>query len=163
MTAPKRILREPGRQLKCIRAGVQRANNAIFRIFRSLQQNEDLARSIGVDVARYRVMAYAVCCFLGGLGGSYFAVAQQSIYPNVFGVPDSIFFILYCFLGGLAYVAGPVVGTFILFVAFEILHPLQQYQQLIYAALMIGIMLCLPNGLLSLSWSGAGQAPVSGT
>jgi branched-chain amino acid transport system permease protein len=122
-------------------------------IFRSLQQNEDLARSIGVDVARYRVMAYAICCFFGGVGGSYFAVAQQSIYPNVFGVPDSIFFILYCFLGGLAYVTGPVVGTFILFVAFEILHPVQQYQQLIYAALMILIMLCLPNGLLSLRWS----------
>lgn len=121
-------------------------------IFRSLQQNEDLATSIGIDIARYRVLAYAICCFFGGVGGSYFAVAQQSIYPNAFGVPDSIFFILYCFLGGLAYVAGPVVGTFILFIAFQILHPLQQYQQLIYAVLMIAIMLCLPNGLLSLRW-----------
>jgi branched-chain amino acid transport system permease protein len=121
-------------------------------IFRSLQQNEDLATSIGIDIARYRVMAYAICCFFGGIGGSYFAVSQQSIYPNVFGVPDSIFFILYCFLGGLAYVAGPVVGTFILFIAFQILHPLQEYQQLIYAVLMIAIMLWLPNGLLSLRW-----------
>ena len=130
-------------------------------IFRSLQQNEDLATSIGVDIARYRVLAYAICCFFGGLGGAYFAVAQQSIYPNVFGVPDSVFFILYCFLGGLAYVAGPVVGTFILFVAFEVLHPLQQYQQLIYAVLMIVIMLCLPNGLLSLRWPAraAGASP----
>jgi branched-chain amino acid transport system permease protein len=122
-------------------------------IFRSLQQNEDLATSIGIDIARYRVLAYAICCFFGGVGGSYFAVAQQSIYPNVFGVPDSIFFILYCFLGGLAYVAGPVVGAFILFIAFEIMHPLQQYQQLTYAVLMIVIMLGLPNGLLSLRWS----------
>ena len=121
-------------------------------IFRSLQQNEDLATSIGIDIARYRVLAYAICCFFGGLGGSYFAVAQQSIYPNVFGVPDSIFFILYCFLGGLAYVAGPVVGAFILFIAFEIMQPLQQYQQLTYAVLMIVIMLGLPNGLLSLRW-----------
>jgi len=121
-------------------------------ILRSLQQNEDLATSIGIDIARYRVMAYAVCCFFGGLGGSYFAVAQESIYPNVFGVQDSVFFILYCFLGGLAYVWGAVVGTFLLFISFEVLHPLQQYQQLIYAALMISIMLWLPNGLLSLRW-----------
>jgi branched-chain amino acid transport system permease protein len=128
------------------------ATSRLGWIFRSLQQNEDLATSIGIDIARYRVMAYAICCFLGGLGGSYFAASQQSIYPNVFGVPDSVFFILYCFLGGLAYVAGPVVGTFILFIAFEALHALQQYQQLIYAVLMIVIMLCLPNGLLSLRW-----------
>jgi branched-chain amino acid transport system permease protein len=128
------------------------ATSRLGWIFRSLQQNEDLATSIGIDIARYRVLAYAICCFLGGIGGSYFAVTQQSIYPNVFGVPDSVFFILYCFLGGLAYVAGPVVGTFLLFIAFEVLHPLQQYQQLIYAVLMIVIMLCLPNGLLSLRW-----------
>ncbi len=134
------------------------ATSRLGWIFRSLQQNEDLATSIGIDIARYRVLAYAICCFLGGIGGSYFAVTQQSIYPNVFGVPDSVFFILYCFLGGLAYVAGPVVGTFLLFIAFEVLHPLQQYQQLIYAVLMIVIMLCLPNGLLSLRWPGRASA-----
>ena len=77
-------------------------------------------------------------------------------------MPDSIFFILYCFLGGLAYVAGPVVGTFLLFIAFQILHPLQEYQQLIYALLMIAIMLWLPNGLLSLRWpAGADEADLA--
>lgn len=120
-------------------------------IFRSLQQDEDLATSIGINVAKYRVMAYALCCFFGGLGGAYFTVAQQSVYPSVFGIPDSIFFILYCFLGGLTYVWGPIVGAFLLFLTFEYLHALQQYQQLIYASIMIGIMLWLPNGLLSLA------------
>lgn len=123
-------------------------------IFRSLQQNEDLATSIGINVAKYRVMAYAVCCFLGGLGGAFFTVSQQSIYPSSFGVPDSIYFMLYCFLGGLAYVFGPVVGTFVLFLSFEFLHGLREFQMMIYAAIMIGLMLWLPNGLLSLRWPG---------
>ncbi len=132
-------------------------------IFRSLQQDEELATSIGINVAKYRVMAYTICCFFGGLGGAYFAVSQQSIYPSVFGVPDSIFFILYCFLGGLAFVVGPVVGAFLLFLSFEVLHAFQEYQQLIYAIIMIAIMLWLPNGLLSLrlptGWfSGRGAA-----
>lgn len=126
------------------------ATSRLGWVFRSLQQNEELATSIGIHVAHYRILAYALCCFFGGLGGAYFAVAQQSIYPSVFGVPDSIFFILYCFLGGLAYVAGPVVGTFLLFIAFEVLHALQEYQQLIYAIFMVGVMLWLPDGLLSL-------------
>lgn len=130
-------------------------------IFKSLQQDEELSRSVGINVARYRVMAYAICCFYGGLGGSFFTVSQQSIYPSVFGVPDSLFFILYCFLGGLAYVTGPIVGAFLLFILFELLHELQQYQQLIYATLMISIMLWLPNGLLSLRLRGTYPKPGS--
>ena len=126
------------------------ASSRLGWVFRSMQQNEELATSIGIHIAHYRILAYAICCFFGGIGGAYFAVAQQSIYPSVFGVPDSIFFILYCFLGGLAYVAGPVVGTFLLFIAFEVLHPLQEYQQLIYAIFMVAVMLWLPNGLLSI-------------
>ncbi len=119
-------------------------------IFKSLQQDEDLSASVGINVAKYRVMAYGICCFYGGIGGSFFAVSQQSIYPSVFGVPDSIFFILYCFLGGLAYAAGPIVGAFVLFIMFEVLHELHEYQSLFYATLMIAIMLWLPNGILSL-------------
>jgi branched-chain amino acid transport system permease protein len=144
------------------------AHSRLGAIFRSLQQNEDLATSIGIDIARYRVMAYAVCCFLGGIGGAFFVASQQSIYPSSFGVPDSIYFMLYCFLGGLAYVFGPLVGTFVLFLGFEFLHALQEFQMLMYASIMIGVMLWLPNGLLSLTlpgrWTGyrAGAQPIAG-
>jgi branched-chain amino acid transport system permease protein len=119
-------------------------------IFRALRQDEALAASIGVDVAKYRVVAFAIGCFFAGIAGAFFTVSQQSIYPSSFGVPDSIYFMLYCFLGGLAYVSGPVVGAFVLFLSFELLHGLREYQMLAYAAIMIAVMLWLPNGLLSL-------------
>ena len=123
-------------------------------LFRSLQQNEDLAASIGVNVARLRVIAFAVSSFLGGVGGAFFNAVQQSIYPSSFQVQDSISFMLYCFLGGLGFVFGSLVGTLVLFIAFEFLHGLNEYQPLIYAILMIGLMLWLPNGLLSLRLQG---------
>ena len=123
-------------------------------LFRSLQQNEDLAASIGVNVARLRVIAFAVSSFLGGVGGAFFNAVQQSIYPSSFQVQDSISFMLYCFLGGLGFVFGSLVGTLVLFIAFEFLHGLNEYQPLIYAILMIGLMLWLPNGLLSLRFRG---------
>ena len=59
---------------------------------------------------------------------------------------------LYCFLGGLDFVFGPVVGAFLLVISFELLHELQQYQTLIYGILMISFILWLPNGLLSLTF-----------
>jgi branched-chain amino acid transport system permease protein len=58
---------------------------------------------------------------------------------------------LYCFLGGLSYIFGPVVGAFLLVIAFELLTAVQDYQALIYGILMIVCMLWLPNGILSLS------------
>jgi branched-chain amino acid transport system permease protein len=57
---------------------------------------------------------------------------------------------LYCFLGGLDYLFGPIVGAFLLTISFELLHGIQKYQALIYAVIMISFMLWLPNGILSL-------------
>ncbi len=119
-------------------------------VFRSLRQDEALAASIGVNVAKYRVMAFAIGCAFGGIGGAFFTASQQSIYPSSFGVPDSVYFMLYCFLGGLSYVLGPVAGAFVLFLSFELLAGFREYQTLIYATIMIMAMLWLPNGLLSL-------------
>jgi branched-chain amino acid transport system permease protein len=119
-------------------------------VFRSLRLNEELASSIGIDIARYRVLAFAFSCAVGGLGGAFFAAFLQNIYPASYSVVDSVNFMLYCFLGGLDFVLGPVVGAFVLVIGFEILHELQQYQSLMYGVLMIAVILWLPNGILSL-------------
>lgn len=120
------------------------------RIFRCMRQNEELARSIGVNVVFYRAFAFGLSCFFGGVGGAVFAAFQQNIFPATYTVNDSVYFMLYCFLGGLDFVLGAVAGAVLLVVSFELLHGLEQYQVVIYGALMIGVMLVLPNGLLSL-------------
>lgn len=121
------------------------------RIFRAMRLNEDLAESFGTHVWRYRVIAFSVACGLGGLGGSYFAVFTQSIYPQSFSVEHSIYYMLFCFLGGLEFVSGAVVGAFALTILFEMLSEFQQFQTLIYGILMIIVILLLPNGLMALS------------
>ena len=63
---------------------------------------------------------------------------------------DSVYYMLYCFLGGLDYFIGPIVGAFLLTIGFELLRTIQTYQEGIYALLMVILMLWLPNGLLSL-------------
>ncbi|WP_205648791.1 branched-chain amino acid ABC transporter permease [Acuticoccus kandeliae] len=125
-------------------------NSRLGWVFRSMRQNEELASSIGINIARYRVLAFAVCCGMGGMAGSAFASLQQNIYPQSYTVSDSINFMLYCFLGGLEFVLGPIVGTFGLVLAFELLREIQEYQALLYGVLMIIVMLFLPNGILSL-------------
>jgi branched-chain amino acid transport system permease protein len=138
------------------------ANSRVGWVFRSLRQNEELASSIGIDVAKYRVIAFTFSCALGGIAGSFFAVFHQNIYPATYSVQDSINFMLYCFLGGLDFVLGPIVGAFLLVIAFELLGELQQYQALLYGVLMIAVMLFLPNGIMSLKlWRGAQEEKAS--
>ena len=125
-------------------------NSRLGHLCRSLQQNEELAASIGVNTAYLRVLVYAISSFFGGIAGVVFVAISQSIYPSSFVVTDSVNFMLYCFVGGLSYVAGPMVGTLLLYFGWDLLTVAKDYQMLIYSSAMIALMLVLPNGVLSL-------------
>lgn len=125
-------------------------NSRLGHLCRSLQQNEELSASIGVNTAMLRVLAYAISSFFGGLAGAIFVAISQSIYPSSFVVQDSVNFMLYCFLGGLGYVFGPMLGTLLLYFGWDLLSVAKEYQLLIYSGALIALMLVLPNGVLSL-------------
>lgn len=125
-------------------------NSRLGHLCRSLQQNEELSASIGVNTAMLRVLAYAISSFFGGLAGAIFVAISQSIYPSSFVVQDSVNFMLYCFVGGLGYVFGPMLGTLLLYFGWDLLSVAKEYQLLIYSGTMIALMLVLPNGVLSL-------------
>ena len=125
-------------------------NSRLGHICRSMQQNEELASSIGINIAYIRVIVFAISSFLGGIGGAMFGAIAQSVYPSSFQVADSINFMLNCFLGGLGYVFGPMLGTLVLYFGWDLLFETGKYQLLIYASLLIFLMLVLPNGLLSI-------------
>ena len=135
----------------CFAVMYRLVNSRIGKLCQSLQQNEELASSIGVNISYLRVIAYAVSSFFGGVSGAIFAAISQSIYPSSFTVTDSVNFMLNCFLGGLGYVFGPMLGTLVLYFGWDLLFQTGQFQLLIYSGLMIVLMLVLPNGLLSLS------------
>jgi len=125
-------------------------NSRVGHLCRSLQQNEELAASIGVNTAYLRVLAYAISSFLGGIAGAGFVAISQSLYPSSFQVTDSVNFMLNCFLGGLGFVFGPMLGTLLLYFGWDLLFATGRFQLLIFSSLMIVLMLVLPNGVLSL-------------
>ena len=132
-------------------AGMYRlVNSRMGHLCRSLQQNEELASSIGVNITTLRITAYAISSFLGGVGGSIFVAISQSIYPTSFQVADSINFMLNVFVGGLGYVFGPMLGTVVIYFGWDLLFQTGKFQLLIYSSILILLMLTVPNGLLSL-------------
>jgi branched-chain amino acid transport system permease protein len=132
-------------------AGLYRlVGSRIVRLFVALQQNEDLASSMGLNVPALRVLAFSISSFLGGVGGAIFGSIAQSIYPSSFTVTDSVNFMLNCFLGGLGYVFGPMLGTLVLYFGWDLLFQAGVYQLLIYSGVMVLLIVALPNGLLSI-------------
>lgn len=134
----------------CYAALYRIVNSRLGHLCRSMQQNEELASSVGVNVAYLRVVIFAISSFFGGVGGAMFGAIAQSVYPSSFVVKDSIDFMLNCFLGGLGYVFGPMLGTLTLYFGWDLLFELGRYQLLVYSSVLILLILVLPNGLLSI-------------
>ncbi|AEI94615.1 MULTISPECIES: branched-chain amino acid ABC transporter permease [Roseobacter] len=131
-------------------------NSRLGHLCRSMQQNEELASSIGVNITYIRILIFAISSFFGGVGGAMFGSISQSVYPATFVVKDSVDFMLNCFLGGLGFVFGPMLGTLVLYFGWDLLFEFGKYQMLIYATLLILIIRFLPNGLLSLRFGKGG-------
>ena len=125
-------------------------NSRLGHLCRSMRQNEELASSIGVNISYIRIVIFAISSFFGGLGGAMFGSIAQSVYPSSFQVADSVNFMLNCFLGGLGYVFGPMLGTLVLYFGWDLLFEFGKYQMLIYSTVLILIIRFLPNGLLSI-------------
>jgi branched-chain amino acid transport system permease protein len=132
-------------------------NSRLGHLCRSMQQNEELASSIGVNISYIRIVIFAISSFFGGLGGAMFGSIAQSVYPSSFQVADSVNFMLNCFLGGLGYVFGPMLGTLVLYFGWDLLFEFGKYQMLIYSTILIVIIRFLPNGLLSIRFSKGGD------
>ena len=129
-------------------------HSRLGHLCRSMQQNEELASSIGVNIAYIRLLVFAISSFFGGIGGAMFGAITQSVYPSSFQVVDSVNFMLNCFLGGLGYVFGPMLGTLVLYFGWDLMFELGQYQLLTYSILLIVLIRFLPNGLLSIKLAG---------
>ena len=88
-----------------------------------------------------------------GLAGGVYAWYVSVFYPdNVFSGDFSIFAIVFALFGGVATISGPIVGVIILYGIYNLIgFTTPQYFQLIYGLLIMGLVLFLPAGLVSLA------------
>ena len=111
------------------------------------------AAMAGVPVLRMRIIAWLVSALVAGLAGGAFAWYVSVFYPdNVFSSEFSIFAIVFALFGGVATIVGPIIGVLILYGVYNLIgFTTPQYFQLIYGLLIMGLVLFLPAGLVSLA------------
>lgn len=126
-------------------------NSRFGRTFRSLSQNDLLSRSVGVNIAGYRLLAFSVAAFFAGLAGSFYAHYMSYLHPDYFTLMTSVTIQVYAVVGGIFnFISGPLVGTILLFTLTQYLHGMIIYEAIIYGVILIIVGLFLPGGLTSL-------------
>jgi len=118
--------------------------------FWSIHGSETLAQHVGIPILRYKVLCFALCCFLAGLSGAFYAHYHTFISPRTFDIWISEFTLVYLIVGGLATIAGPLLGAPTLTLIDELLRPLGFYRVIVYGIILILIILFLPGGLESI-------------
>lgn len=116
-----------------------RAGRAIMAI----RDNRIAAESIGINVTKYKLMAFSISAALAGMAGVLYAhnLSTLSATPKSFGYNMSILILVYVVLGGIGNIKGSIIATVILYLMPELLRSLNDYRMLIYAIVLIFAML----------------------
>jgi len=114
----------------------------------SIREDEQAAEAMGVDVVRFKVMAFVLGSSIAGLAGGFYAHFLTFIMPQNFGFGQSIVILCMVVFGGIGTRWGPILGAIILGVLPEISRPIMEYRTLIYGLLLLAMMRFQPGGLL---------------
>ena len=116
-------------------------NSRTGRAIMAIRDNRIAAESIGINVTKYKLLAFTVSAALAGVAGALYAHNLSSLTVSKFDYNTSILILVYVVLGGIGSIKGSMIATIILYVLPEMLRFLQDYRMLIYAVVLIIMML----------------------
>jgi len=116
--------------------------------FMAVRNNELLAEAVGINTFRTKLLSFVVSNFLVAMAGGIYASLIGSISPSVASLVKTFDFLLYVLLGGIATLAGPILGAFALPILQENLQFLQDYQMIFFGVMLVVVIIYVPKGLM---------------
>ncbi len=118
-------------------------NSRDGRAIMSIRDNRIAAESIGINVTKYKLMAFTISAALAGAAGVLYAhnLSTLTATTNNFGYNQSIMILVFVVLGGIGNIRGSVIAAVILTLLPELLREVNDYRMLIYAIVLIVMML----------------------
>jgi ABC-type branched-subunit amino acid transport system permease subunit len=114
----------------------------------AIRLDETAAGCFGLDIARWKIVAFLLGNFVIGVAGALFGMVGAFVAPNNYAFSDSLIMVSVLLLGGIGNPWGVIVATFIVVVVPEKLQTIQEYRFLLYALIVIAVLLFRPEGLL---------------
>jgi branched-chain amino acid transport system permease protein len=120
------------------------------RALRAIAGSEAAAQALGINVARYKLLAFVIAALYASVAGSLFAHFVGFISPEVFGGAMVIQSFTMLFLGGIGTTWGPVIGALMVLMLPEFLRGLKELQDVVYSCVLVMILIFAPKGLAGL-------------
>lgn len=114
----------------------------------ALRADELAARSVGINVVWFKVLAFAVDAFLAAFAGVVYAFYVSYIAPDNFTFLVSVTLMTMVIVGGMDNIAGVILGAFLLTLLPEKLRAFSDYRLLFYGVVVIAFLMIRPQGLL---------------
>jgi branched-chain amino acid transport system permease protein len=118
------------------------------RAIMAIRDNRIAAESVGLNVTKYKLMAFVVSAALAGMAGALYAMNYSTVAPKKFDFNTSILVLVFVVLGGMGNIRGSIIAAAILTVLPELLRAVNDYRMLIYAIVLILVMLVTNNPTL---------------
>ncbi|MGN0335160.1 MAG: branched-chain amino acid ABC transporter permease [Lachnospiraceae bacterium] len=118
-------------------------NSRSGRAVMSIRDNRIAAESVGINITKYKLMAFSISAALAGLAGVLYAhnLTTLTALPKNFGYNQSIMILIFVVLGGIGNIRGSVIGAVVLTLLPELIRSLGDYRMLVYAIVLIVMML----------------------
>ena len=120
-------------------------------VFEAVSRDEDTARMLGLDVSRYKLIAFALGTALAGLSGGLYAHHVRFIFPDSFAFVESITLLAMVVIGGNGSILGVILASALLSVLPQWFQFIGDYKLLLYGSLLFAVMRFSPGGLAGLA------------
>ncbi|CAK7031645.1 branched-chain amino acid ABC transporter permease [Kerstersia gyiorum] len=122
--------------------------SATGRALRALHGSEVAARTVGVDVARFKLRGFVISAIYASLAGSLLAMQNRFITPDAASFMHSVEIVTMAVLGGAGSVLGAIFGAAVLTALPQVLTFFQEYEQIVLGLIMMLVMIFLRGGVL---------------
>lgn len=120
-------------------------------VFEAVSGDEDTARMLGLNVSRYKLIAFALGTALAGLSGGLYAHHVRFIFPDSFAFVESITLLAMVVIGGNGSILGVILASALLSVLPQWFQFIGDYKLLLYGSLLFAVMRFSPGGLAGLA------------
>ncbi len=118
------------------------------RALRAIHDSETAAQVLGIDVARYKLIAFVLSAVYAAVAGAYLAMFDGLVTPEAAGFLRSIEFVTMAVLGGLGSTLGGIVGAALLVLLPQLLTVFHDYEHIALGLVMIVVMIFVPAGIV---------------
>lgn len=116
------------------------------RAFKAISDNPDAAESLGIDIAKIKILAFTLASIYAAMGGALYASLMGYLNPATFNFDFSINFVIMLMIGGIGVVKGNIIGAIVVTMLPELLRFLGDYYQLVFYVIAFLGAIKLPQG-----------------